>query len=95
MTVHRSLVEASEQDLEAELLRLSRSRDSGTRLQARTAAIRTVLRGRRQERQVAERRTEVEQRQKEQERLEWPSQSPDAIAGPDYWHPALTRMGRS
>jgi hypothetical protein len=74
----------SESELEDELLRLSRSRQSGTKMQARVAAIRTVLRRRQLERQAAER---TEREPKRVEIVEWPSETSNAPApaGAGYW----------
>jgi hypothetical protein len=59
----------SEAELEAMLLRLSRSRQSGTAIQAKTAALRTLLKRRQHERRAAE-RAEAECRRREADAAE-------------------------
>jgi len=68
--------ELSEADLEAELLKLSRSNLSGTKVQARVAAIRTLLRRRQREREAAE-RAERESRRKEERQREQQTRADD------------------
>ncbi len=75
--------ELSEANLEAELVKLVRSRQSGTKVQARVAAIRTLLRRRQQEREALERaereRRRAEERQREQQRRSDDDQLPEEV----------------
>ena len=61
--------EPTEAELQAQLVKLSRSRQSGTRLQAQVAATNAVLRSRQREREALERsERELERQQKRAER---------------------------
>ena len=78
----------TEAQLEAELLKLSRSRASGTLTQARVAADRSVLQARRRERLAEEKAERERLRQQEHEvQLVWPSPTPDEPVPdcPGYW----------
>jgi hypothetical protein len=65
----------SDEQLEAELVRLSRSRASGTKLQARAAALRAVLMSRARAAEAAEKQERLRRRQ---EMLERRAESADA-----------------
>ena len=79
----------TEAQLEAELLKLSRSRASGTLTQARVkSAHRSVLQARRRERLAEEKAERERLRQQEHEvQLVWPSPTPDEPVPdcPGYW----------
>jgi hypothetical protein len=82
--------ELTEAELEAQLVRLTRSRRGGRVLQAKTQALKTLLRRRQMERQRSEReereRVHQEERVRErEERFEWPSVTPDELAPVGYW----------
>lgn len=72
----------SEEEIEAQLLKLTRSRKSGTRVQAEGAVLRGLLR----RRQLARERVERAARPKPQPvTLVWPSETPRRRAARSYW----------
>lgn len=64
------MTEPSERELEDELLRLARSGESGTALQAKGASLRFALRRRQGEREARERAERDRQRERERDRAE-------------------------